>query len=164
MASVKPAMIRIAGISGSLRKGSYNRGLIRSGTLSLCFSQTISDNFFSMRWACCLILFYSLFHSEAVEICNSIKGIEFVDADITALPLLNTDLEVDGKFPAPVEEFRQKIASADAFLFASPEYNYSIAGLCIPNSDHLLCLSDISLRLFVKQLVCVSNQAYCALP
>ncbi|XP_078178790.1 putative NADPH:quinone oxidoreductase 1 [Carex rostrata] len=94
MASVKPAVIRIAGIAGSLRKGSYNHGLIRS----------------------------------AVEICNSIKGIEFVDADITALPLLNTDLEVDGKFPAPVEEFRQKIASADAFLFASPEYNYSIAG------------------------------------
>ncbi|KAJ3687991.1 hypothetical protein LUZ61_017155 [Rhynchospora tenuis] len=95
MASVKPAVLKIAGISGSLRKGSYNRGLIRS----------------------------------AIEICNeSIKGVEVEHVDITPLPLLNTDLEVDGKFPAPVEEFRQKIASADAILFASPEYNYSIAG------------------------------------
>ncbi|KAJ3676262.1 hypothetical protein LUZ60_003674 [Juncus effusus] len=94
MGSVQQAVIKIAAISGSLRKGSYNRGLIRS----------------------------------AIQICNeSIKGVEIEHVDITPLPLINTDLEVDGTFPAPVEEFRKKLASADAFLFASPEYNYSIA-------------------------------------
>jgi chromate reductase, NAD(P)H dehydrogenase (quinone) len=74
-------------------------------------------------------MFVSLPTCKAIEICNeSIKGVEIEHVDISALPLLNTDLEVDDKFPAPVEEFRQKIASADAFLFASPEYNYSMAG------------------------------------
>ena len=53
--------------------------------------------------------------------------IEYVD--ISPLPMLNTDLEVDGEFPAAVEVFRQKILDSDAFLFASPEYNYSVTGI-----------------------------------
>jgi hypothetical protein len=51
--------------------------------------------------------------------------------DISELPLLNTDLEDDdggGGFPPPVEAFRAKVRAADCFLFASPEYNYSISG------------------------------------
>ncbi|GJM91858.1 hypothetical protein PR202_ga08276 [Eleusine coracana subsp. coracana] len=48
--------------------------------------------------------------------------------DISDLPLLNTDLEVDGGFPSAVEAFREKVSAADCFLFASPEYNYSISG------------------------------------
>lgn len=49
--------------------------------------------------------------------------------DISPLPFLNTDLEVDGTFPPEVEAFRQKILKADCFLFASPEYNYSVTGI-----------------------------------
>lgn len=48
--------------------------------------------------------------------------------DISALPFLNTDLEVNGTYPPVVEAFRQKIAAADSILFASPEYNYSVTG------------------------------------
>ena len=42
--------------------------------------------------------------------------------------MLNTDLEGDGTFPPTVEAFRQKIKEADSFLFASPEYNFSVSG------------------------------------
>ncbi|MFQ6640206.1 hypothetical protein Gotur_014351 [Gossypium turneri] len=43
--------------------------------------------------------------------------------------MLNTDLEVDGKYPPVVEAFRQRILVADSILFASPEYNYSVTGI-----------------------------------
>ncbi|CAK9145439.1 unnamed protein product [Ilex paraguariensis] len=52
--------------------------------------------------------------------------IEYID--ISPLPFVNTDLEVDGTYPPVVEAFRQKIAAADSILFASPEYNYSVSG------------------------------------
>lgn len=65
----------------------------------------------------------------AIEISKgSIQGLEIEDVDITALPMLNTDLEDGERFPPVVEAFRQKILEADSFLFASPEYNYSISG------------------------------------
>lgn len=47
--------------------------------------------------------------------------------DISSLPFLNTDLEVNGTYPPAVEAFRQKILDADCYLFASPEYNYSVS-------------------------------------
>lgn len=67
----------------------------------------------------------------ATEICReSIPGLEVEHVDISELPLLNTDLEGPGPgaFPAAVEAFRGKVRAADCFLFASPEYNYSISG------------------------------------
>ncbi|VFQ61388.1 unnamed protein product [Cuscuta campestris] len=88
-------IIRIAGLCGSLRKGSFNRGLLRA----------------------------------AMEICEEwLKGTEIEYLDISALPFLNTDLEVDGTYPPAVEDFRRKILQADAIIFASPEYNYSVTG------------------------------------
>lgn len=88
-----PAVINVAAICGSLRKGSFNRGLLR----------------------------------EAMRIAAAeIKGLNIEYVDISPLPLLNTDLEVDGTYPPEVEAFRQKILKADSFLFASPEYNYSV--------------------------------------
>lgn len=52
--------------------------------------------------------------------------------DISALPLINTDLETDGGagFPPAVEAFRDSVRQADCFLFGSPEFNYSIASTC----------------------------------
>ncbi|KAJ7982348.1 NADPH:quinone oxidoreductase [Quillaja saponaria] len=93
VAAVNP-VIQVAALSGSLRKGSYNRGLIRS----------------------------------AIELSKeAIRGIQIEYVDISPLPLINTDLEVDGNYPPAVEAFRQKILEADSILFATPEYNYSIA-------------------------------------
>ncbi|CAH9091819.1 unnamed protein product [Cuscuta europaea] len=88
-------VVRVAGICGSLRKGSHNRGLLRAAM-------------------------------EMSKEC--IKGMEIELVDISALPFLNTDLEVDGTYPPVVEEFRQKIFQADSIIFASPEYNYSVTG------------------------------------
>ncbi|KAE9457288.1 hypothetical protein C3L33_10807, partial [Rhododendron williamsianum] len=65
---------------------------------------------------------------SAIQICNeSIKGMEIEYIDIAALPMQNTDLEVDGTYPPTVEALRRKICEADSVLFASPECNYSIS-------------------------------------
>lgn len=60
---------------------------------------------------------------------EEIDGIQIDYIDISPLPMLNTDLEVDGKYPPVVEAFRQRILVADSILFASPEYNYSVTGI-----------------------------------
>ncbi|CAM0885055.1 unnamed protein product [Alopecurus aequalis] len=66
----------------------------------------------------------------AAKMCDeSIPGLQIDHVDISDLPLLNTDLETPGGgFPAAVEAFRDRVRGADCFLFASPEYNYSISG------------------------------------
>ncbi|XP_022967126.1 NAD(P)H:quinone oxidoreductase-like [Cucurbita maxima] len=92
--ATKP-VVKVAALCGSIRKASYNRGLVRA----------------------------------AIAICEeSLEGVEIEYLEVEPLPMLNTDLETppDG-FPAVVEDFRRKIREADCVLFASPEYNYSIA-------------------------------------
>lgn len=64
----------------------------------------------------------------AIELRKSIDAITIEYVDISNLPMLNTDLEVDGNYPTEVEAFRQIILQSDCFLFASPEYNYSVTG------------------------------------
>uniref|UniRef100_A0ACD5XBU3 Uncharacterized protein n=1 Tax=Avena sativa TaxID=4498 RepID=A0ACD5XBU3_AVESA len=67
----------------------------------------------------------------AEELCEeSIPGLQIDHVDISGLPPLNTDLETDDGegFPPDVEAFRDRVRAADCFLFASPEYNYSITG------------------------------------
>jgi chromate reductase len=83
--------LKILGISGSLRKGSYNSGALRA----------------------------------AVDLCPD--GGEIEVFDIVAIPPFNQDEDQDP--PAIVREFKEKILSADAILFATPEYNYSIPGV-----------------------------------
>ena len=76
--------------------------------------------------------------------------------DISELPLLNTDLEVDGGFPPAVEAFRAKVRAADCFLFASPEYNYSIAStfLALSSSQFQISRALPPLRSnFVKDMM-----------
>jgi chromate reductase, NAD(P)H dehydrogenase (quinone) len=55
-------------------------------------------------------------------------GMTIETADISAFPLYNEDVRAQG-FPPPVETFRRQIAAADALLFVTPEYNYSIPGV-----------------------------------
>jgi chromate reductase, NAD(P)H dehydrogenase (quinone) len=58
------------------------------------------------------------------------EGIEvelYDPADIAALPLYDADLD-GGDVPEPVERLREAWGSADAILFATPEYNGSVPG------------------------------------
>ena len=55
-------------------------------------------------------------------------GMQIDTADIGALPLYNDDVRVDG-YPPPVQALRESIRAADALLFVSPEYNYSLPGV-----------------------------------
>jgi chromate reductase, NAD(P)H dehydrogenase (quinone) len=91
MMSSRP-VIKLLGISGSLRARSYN-----SGALSVVGSVLPED-------------------------------MEFEVGSLTDLPFYNADVEQRG-FPAEVESFRNKVAAADALIFALPEYNFSVPGV-----------------------------------
>jgi chromate reductase len=56
------------------------------------------------------------------------EGMSFDSCDIGEFPLYNEDVRQLG-FPAAVENAREKIRAADAVLFVTPEYNYSIPGV-----------------------------------
>jgi chromate reductase len=55
-------------------------------------------------------------------------GVTIEIADLSQLPLYNDDVRQAG-YPAPVAALRAALASADAVLFATPEYNYSVPGV-----------------------------------
>ena len=83
--------LKILGISGSLRKGSFNTAALNA----------------------------------AVELCPNDAEIEI--CEIGNLPLFDQDFEQD--LPDVVKVFKEKISTADAILFSTPEYNYSIPGV-----------------------------------
>jgi len=83
--------LKILGISGSLRAGSYNTGALRA----------------------------------AVELAP--QGVEIEVYDISGFPEYNQD--GDPNPPEKVTEFKRRIREADAILFCSPEYNYSVPGV-----------------------------------
>jgi chromate reductase len=95
MVSVKmnKTIISVLGISGSLRRGSFNTALI----------------------------------NHAIRLAPEYIRIERFD--ISGIPLYNEDIRTGPGEPAIVTEFKKKIAEADALLIASPEYNYSVAGV-----------------------------------
>jgi chromate reductase, NAD(P)H dehydrogenase (quinone) len=84
--------LKVLGISGSLRKSSYN-------TAALRVAQTLAPD-----------------------------GVRIEIFDLAPLPLYNEDVKAQG-FPPVVQELRDKIKAADALLFATPEYNYSMSGV-----------------------------------
>jgi chromate reductase len=55
-------------------------------------------------------------------------GMQIEVAEISDLPPYNEDVFAQG-FPAPVERLRNQIRAADALLFVTPEYNYSMPGV-----------------------------------
>jgi len=83
--------VKILGIAGSLRKGSYNRALIRTAQQLLP------------------------------------QGATMETFDLLGIPPFNEDDE--GNVPKIVTDFKAAIRRADAILFATPEYNYSIPGV-----------------------------------
>lgn len=58
---------------------------------------------------------------------NAPDGVTMEIADLSGIPVYNEEIYAEG-FPAAVEAFRAQIRAADALLFATPEYNYSIPG------------------------------------
>jgi chromate reductase len=84
--------MNVIGISGSLRKGSFNTAALRA-------AQGLAP-----------------------------EGMTIERAEIGDLPLYNDDVRASG-FPPPAERLRAQIAAADAILFVTPEYNYSISGV-----------------------------------
>ncbi len=83
--------IKILGIVGSLRKGSYNHFALKAA------QELLPDG----------------------AMLNLIE--------LHGIPVFNQDDEIT--MPAAVLEFKQQILAADAILFATPEYNYSVAGV-----------------------------------
>jgi chromate reductase len=86
------SVVKTLGISGSLRKNSYNTATLRAAAELLPDSMTLDI------------------------------------ADISEIPIYNEDVRQVG-FPPAVQKFREQIAAADALLFVTPEYNYSIPGV-----------------------------------
>lgn len=84
--------IKVLGISGSLRMGSYNTALLRAA------GEVLPD------------------------------GMTLEIFDLSPITLYNEDVRLQG-YPEPVQNFRNRIAYADAILIASPEYNYSFSGV-----------------------------------
>jgi len=56
------------------------------------------------------------------------QGMRIETAEIGNLPLFNQDIQDKG-FPAEVQALAAKVAAADAVLFVTPEYNYSVPGV-----------------------------------
>src|SRR6478672_2336520 len=83
--------IRILGIAGSLRHGSYNRAALRAAT-KLVPEGAILETF-----------------------------------ELDGIPVFNQDEEQNP--PAKVTELKRRIREADAILFVTPEYNYSVSGV-----------------------------------
>ncbi|MGE0060013.1 MAG: NADPH-dependent FMN reductase [Dehalococcoidia bacterium] len=84
--------MRVLGIAGSLRSGSYNK-------MALQAAQELAP-----------------------------KGMKIESFDrLAEIPHFNQDEE--GRPPSAVLELKSRVKAADAILFATPEYNYSIPGV-----------------------------------
>ena len=55
-------------------------------------------------------------------------GVTIEEADIFDIPPYNDDVRVEQGYPPAARRLREQIATANAVLFISPEYNYSVPG------------------------------------
>jgi chromate reductase, NAD(P)H dehydrogenase (quinone) len=83
--------IKVLGIAGSLREGSFNRGTLRA----------------------------------AKEMAP--EGMEIEIFELGGIPGFNQDQEANP--PEKAAELKRKAREADAIIFVTPEYNYSIPGV-----------------------------------
>lgn len=69
-------------------------------------------------------------NTAALRACQELlpAGVTLSLFDIASIPLYNEDVREQG-FPPSVQQLREQIAAADALIFATPEYNYSIPGV-----------------------------------
>ena len=68
-------------------------------------------------------------------------GVTMETADFRDLPLYDADLQAQG-FPPGVLRLEAQIRAADALLFATPEYNYSVPGALKNAIDWISRLKD----------------------
>jgi chromate reductase len=84
--------MKVLGISGSLRKASFNTALLRA----------------------------------AKQLAPA--GMSIEEHSLAEIPLYDEDVRRLG-YPPAVQALRQAVAAADALLFVTPEYNYSVPGV-----------------------------------
>ena len=84
--------VTVLGMSGSLRKASFNTAALRAT-------------------------------GELLP-----EGMRLETADQRPLPHYDDDVRLQG-YPPVVQAFRDRIKAADAILFVTPEYNYSVSGV-----------------------------------
>ena len=84
--------VKVLGMSGSLRKASFNTAALRA----------------------------------TAELLP--EGMTLETAGLGELPHYDDDVRMIG-YPPVVQAFRDRIKAADAILFVTPEYNYSISGV-----------------------------------
>lgn len=72
----------------------------------------------------------SSFNSAALKIAQELAGdrATFTVADLSHIPLYDQDLR-DKQVPEAVQVLSDQILAADAILFSTPEYNYSVSGV-----------------------------------
>lgn len=116
-------MISIIGISGSLRRASFNAGLLRA----------------------------------ARDLVPSNASLEI--ASIADFPLYNGDTEREHGIPTPVAALKDAIASADALLISTPEYNHSIPGVLKNAIDWLSRPPGDRTRVFTNRPVALMGAA-----
>ncbi len=70
------------------------------------------------------------YNRAALRVAQSVTPPEttFEIYDLATIPLYNDDIREKG-YPPEVQDFRDRIAAADAIVMATPEYNYSISGI-----------------------------------
>jgi len=108
----------LIGISGSLRRGSFNSALLHAATA------LVPD------------------------------GARLEIADISAIPLYNYDVEVEG-IPPTVAQLKDQVAAADGLLICTPEYNNSIPGVLKNAIDWMTRPPDDVARVFHGRCVAV---------
>ena len=72
----------------------------------------------------------SSFNSAALKVAEELAGdgATFTFADLSTIPLYDQDLR-DKQVPGAVQTLNDQILAADAILFSTPEYNYSVSGV-----------------------------------
>lgn len=68
-----------------------------------------------------------LLRAAAKIVRDEFPDVEMEIVEIGHFPFVNPDMEVEGSVPESVKDFRRKVLEADAVIFASPEYNYSVS-------------------------------------
>jgi len=63
--------------------------------------------------------------------------VELIDLKPLNIPLFDKDLEQEVQVPDGVKVLREKIAQADGFIIATPEYNHSLPGVLKNTIDWL---------------------------
>jgi NAD(P)H-dependent FMN reductase len=82
------------------------------------------------------------------------EGARLEIADISAIPLYNYDVEVEG-IPPAVVQLKDQVAAADGLLICTPEYNNSLPGVLKNVIDWLSRPPEDAARVFHGRCVAV---------